>query len=113
MFQTKDIDTHFSIGESIILCLEGTSSAEKRDSWHVKEEEYNKPPIPEENLNLLNWLLDELISASSLPHPNTRQSVCVFLLSIIKKLSYLNNVKERLSSIQNVFMDLLSENNGK
>lgn len=88
------------------------SSAEKRDKWKIDLIEFNAPPIPEDNLTLLKWLLDELIKISRLPHPNIRQSVCVYLLSIVKRLSSEQRVRDQLSDIQNVFMELLSENNG-
>lgn len=112
-FQTKDVDLHFSLSDALILCLEGISSPEKCDAWKNMKSEFVRPPMPEENLNLLNWLMDELVTLTPQPHPNIRQAVCVIFLSVLKRLSYLPAVKDKLSSIQYVFMELLSENNGR
>jgi len=94
------------------LCVEGPASVVRRDAWRVAPEEYRKQDMAESNVRLLDWLVRELLKMASVPHPNTRQAVCAYLLSITKRLAHVEVLKELQSSVQSAFMDLLSENNG-
>lgn len=104
---------HFSIGETVILCLEGPSSLSRRDAWRITPAAYVKPEMSETSLKLLEKFIDDLLKLGVLPHPNTRQAVCAYLLSIVKRLTHVSALRDHQPKIQTMFMDYLSENNGK
>lgn len=61
----------------------------------------------------LNWLLDELLKLAKSTHPHSKQASCVWLLAVIKGSGDKEPIRQKLQQIQDVFMDLLCENNGK
>lgn len=44
VFQAKQIELQFTVGEAITSAAVGTSSVAARDAWTVTEEEYIPPP---------------------------------------------------------------------
>lgn len=107
---TKDSSMHLTIAESLVLCVQGPSAMEARDSWTILPTEYEQI-FSEESDNLLKLLLDQLLKLAYVPHPNSRQAICIWLLAILRRNSTRTYVLNRLSDIQNGFMDFLSENN--
>ncbi|XP_008560300.1 proteasome adapter and scaffold protein ECM29 [Microplitis demolitor] len=108
--ETKDVGIHFSIAEALVLCVQGPASKEARDIWTTPADEHNQN-YSQESDNFLVFLLDQLLKLASEPHPNSRQAICIWLLSILRHNDKRQHVIERLPSIQNAFSDFLSENN--
>ncbi|OXU22910.1 hypothetical protein TSAR_016170 [Trichomalopsis sarcophagae] len=107
--ETKDINIHLSVGEALVCCVQGPASPEARDAWKTLPSEHSVPYTKESN-DLLVFVLDKLLSIASKPHPNIRQAVCTWLLTILKHNSKRQGIIEKLSDIQSAFMDFLSEN---
>ncbi|XP_011494527.1 PREDICTED: proteasome-associated protein ECM29 homolog [Ceratosolen solmsi marchali] len=108
--ETKDISLHLSIGEALICCIQGPASTEARDAWKTLPSEHNVPYTKESN-DLLNFIVERLLSSASKPHPNSRQAICIWLLTILKYNSKRQYVLEKLPAIQQAFLDFLTENN--
>lgn len=112
--ETKDVEVHFTIGESLVMCVQSLWSPECRDMWSVLPNDY----IPENtmmespNEEHLEWILTELLIYVNQTHPNSRQASCIWLLALLKNCGEREPVKKQLQTIQNAFMNLLSENNG-
>ncbi|RVE49284.1 hypothetical protein evm_006078 [Chilo suppressalis] len=112
---SKEFEIHLQIGESLVLCMEGVNSNENRDLWTELPKEagakIKSPDALKENDNLLEWLLEELFKIGRHPHPHSRQATSIWLLALLKNCSDREPIKSKLQSIQDVFMDYLSENN--
>ncbi|KAI5643789.1 hypothetical protein NE865_04185 [Phthorimaea operculella] len=110
----KDFEIHLQIGESLVLCVEGVNSNENRDLWtELPKEGTDKVKdhdAVKENDELLEWLLNELISLSKNPHPHSRQATSIWLLALLKSCPERGPIKNKLQPLQDCFMDLLSEN---
>lgn len=113
--ETKDVEVHFTIGESLVTCIQSIWSPEARDSWQIPPNEFTPFDTKQEapSCDNLVWLLQELFKFAKLPHPNVRQATCIWLLALLKSCSDKEPIKTTLSQIQNAFMDFLGENNGK
>uniref|UniRef100_A0ABD2WFD9 TOG domain-containing protein n=1 Tax=Trichogramma kaykai TaxID=54128 RepID=A0ABD2WFD9_9HYME len=107
--QTKDINIHLSIGETLVCCVQGPASPENRDAWKTVPSDH-KVPYTEESDSLLTFVVDKLLSLANKTHPNSRQAVCTWLLTLLKHNSKRECMFNKLSSIQYAFMDFLSEN---
>ncbi|KAK0081163.1 hypothetical protein PV325_012689 [Microctonus aethiopoides] len=108
--ETKDSSMHFTIAASLVHCVQGPAALEARDVWTTLPDEYEQK-FTEENNNHLMTLIDQLLKLAYVPHPNSRQAICIWLLGIVRNNSKREQILNRLSDIQNVFMDFLSENN--
>lgn len=114
LHQTKDVEVHFTIGESLVMCVQSLWSPECRDAWSVLPSDY----VPENtmmdspNEENLEWLLTKLLEMVTQTHPNSRQASCIWLLALLKNCGERESVKNKLQVIQKAFMTLLSENNG-
>lgn len=113
--ETKDVEVHFTIGESLVMCIHSIWSPEARDPWQVPPSEFTPIDAMQEapSYDNLDWLLRELFKFAKLPHPNVRQATCIWLLALLKSCPDKEPVKKSLPQIQNAFMDFLGENNGK
>ncbi|KAF5283686.1 hypothetical protein FQR65_LT13757 [Abscondita terminalis] len=111
--ETKDIEVHFTIGESLVMCVQSIWSPEARDAWVTLPTEFtpSSTMLEEPSDENLDWLLDQLLRLASETHPNSRQASCIWLLALLKNCSNKEPVKARLSALQNAFFDLLGENN--
>ncbi|XP_033222326.1 proteasome adapter and scaffold protein ECM29 [Belonocnema kinseyi] len=107
---TKDVEIHLTLGESLVCCVQGKSSLEGRNAWKVLPSEH-QVPYSKESDELLVLVLNKLFQNVREPHPNLRQAVCISLLSLLKHNPDRPYIKENLAIIQNSFMDLLSESN--
>ncbi|XP_018049516.1 PREDICTED: proteasome-associated protein ECM29 homolog [Atta colombica] len=58
---------------------------------------------------LLVHVLNELFNIYKVPHPNSRQAVCVWLFALLKYNVQRECIKERLSTIHHAFIDFLSD----
>lgn len=96
------------------MCVQSIWSNEARDPWTILPSEYSptdtmmETPSDED----LDWLLEQLLKMVQLPHPNSRQASCIWLLALLKHCSGRDAIKNRLPVLQNAFKDLLGENSG-
>lgn len=111
--QTKDVEVHFSIGESLVMCVQGIWSPEGRDAWMVLPNDYTPEDTMMEKPNddNLEQLIDDLLRFATETHPNARQAASIWLLALLKSCPDREPIKSKLQQIQNRFMDLLAENN--
>ncbi|CAH2075093.1 unnamed protein product, partial [Iphiclides podalirius] len=111
---SKEFEIHLQIGESLVLCVEGVNSNENRDLWtelpREGEAKIRDREALQENDKLLQWLLEELFKIGKHPHPHSRQATSIWLLALLKNCPEREPIKKSLQTLQNVFMDYLSEN---
>ncbi|XP_004711095.2 proteasome adapter and scaffold protein ECM29 [Echinops telfairi] len=108
--EAKQIELQFTIGEAITGAAIGTSSVAARDAWLVTEEEYTPPTGAKVN-DVVPWVLDMILNKHIIsPNPHVRQAACIWLLSLVRKLSSHKEVKSHLKEIQSAFVSVLSEN---
>lgn len=91
--QAKQIELQFTIGEAITSAAIGTRSVAARDAWLVTEEEYT-PPAGAKMNDVVPWVLDVILNKHIIsPNPHVRQAACIWLLSLVRKLSTHTEVK--------------------
>nr|XP_054507573.1 proteasome adapter and scaffold protein ECM29 isoform X9 [Agelaius phoeniceus] len=107
--KAKQIELQFTVGEAITSAAVGTSSVAARDAWTVTEEEYIPPPDLKVN-DVVPWVLDLILNKYIIsPNPHVRQAACIWLLSLVKKLSTHKAIKSHLKDIQSAFVSILSD----
>ncbi|CAL7951979.1 unnamed protein product [Xylocopa violacea] len=106
--ETKDIEIHLIMGEALVCCVQGEASPEKRDAWTTLPSEHTIP-YSNTSTELLMHALNELLWMYKNPHPNLRQAVCVWLLTLLKYNIQRECVKEKFSSLHRAFVDFLSD----
>ncbi|KAF4804062.1 proteasome-associated protein ECM29 [Turdus rufiventris] len=105
----KQIELQFTVGEAITSAAIGTSSVAARDAWTVTEEEYVPPSDMKVN-DVVPWVLDLILNKHIIsPNPHVRQAACIWLLSLVKKLSTHKAIKSHLKDIQSAFVSILSD----
>ncbi|KAH0628380.1 hypothetical protein JD844_009459 [Phrynosoma platyrhinos] len=110
--EAKQIELQFTVGEAITSAAVGTSSVAARDAWMVAEEEYT-PPVDVKVNDVVPWVLDAILNKHIVsPNPHIRQASCIWLLSLVKKLSTHKEIKSHLKEIQTAFVSILSESDG-
>ncbi|EMP30775.1 Proteasome-associated protein ECM29 like protein [Chelonia mydas] len=108
--EAKQIELQFTVGEAITSAAIGTSSVAARDAWMVTEEEYTPPADVKVN-DVVPWVLDLVLNKHIVsPNPHVRQAACIWLLSLVKKLSTHKEIKSHLKEIQSAFVSVLSDN---
>ncbi|XP_072904697.1 proteasome adapter and scaffold protein ECM29 [Hemitrygon akajei] len=108
--EAKQIELQFTVGEAITNAAIGTNSLAARDLWMVTEREYIPPDTIKVN-DVVPWVLDEILKKYIVsPNPHIRQASCIWLLSLVKKLSQHKEIKSHLKEIQGAFISILSEN---
>uniref|UniRef100_A0A8D0E6M2 Ecm29 proteasome adaptor and scaffold n=1 Tax=Salvator merianae TaxID=96440 RepID=A0A8D0E6M2_SALMN len=107
--EAKQIELQFTVGEAITSAAVGTSSVAARDVWMVAEEEYTPPADVKVN-DVVPWVLDVILNKHiPSPNPHIRQASCIWLLSLVKKLSAHKEIKSHLKEIQTAFVSILSD----
>ncbi|XP_042307801.1 proteasome adapter and scaffold protein ECM29 isoform X4 [Sceloporus undulatus] len=107
--EAKQIELQFTVGEAITSAAVGTSSVAARDAWMVAEEEYT-PPVDVKVNDVVPWVLDAILNKHIVsPNPHIRQASCIWLLSLVKRLSTHKEIKSHLKEIQTAFVSILSE----
>ncbi|TRZ18499.1 hypothetical protein HGM15179_008603 [Zosterops borbonicus] len=107
--EAKQIELQFTVGEAITSAAVGTSSVAARDAWMVTEEEYIPPSDLKVN-DVVPWVLDLILNKHIIsPNPHVRQAACIWLLSLVKKLSTHKAIKSHLKDIQSAFVSILSD----
>ncbi|XP_072318992.1 proteasome adapter and scaffold protein ECM29 [Eucyclogobius newberryi] len=107
--EAKQVELQFIVGDAITSAAIGTTSGAARDPWTCTEEQYS-PPLHVKNNDLVPWVLNSVL-AKYIPsqNPHVRQAACMWLLSLVKKLSQHKEIKSHLKEIQNAFISVLSD----
>ncbi|KAM9329749.1 proteasome adapter and scaffold protein ECM29 [Gastrophryne carolinensis] len=108
--EAKQIELQFTIGEAITNAAVGTKSAAARDIWVVAEEDFTPSDNVKDN-DVVPWVLDQILNKHVVSvNPHVRQAACIWLLSLVKKLSEHVQIKTNLKEIQSAFISVLSDN---
>ncbi|XP_037554197.1 proteasome adapter and scaffold protein ECM29 [Nematolebias whitei] len=107
--EAKQVELQFTVGEAITNAAIGTSSGAARDPWTCTEDQYS-PPHDVKNKDVVPWVLSSILS-KYIPsqNPHVRQAACIWLLSLVKKLSQHKEITSHLKEIQNAFISILSD----
>ncbi|KAF0037480.1 hypothetical protein F2P81_010354 [Scophthalmus maximus] len=107
--EAKQVELQFTVGEAITSAAIGTSSGAARDPWTCTEDQYN-PPHNVKNNDVVPWVLNSIL-AKYIPsqNPHVRQAACIWLLSLVKKLSQHKEITSHLKEIQVAFISVLSD----
>lgn len=97
----------------MVLCCQSIWSPEARNAWTTLPSEYLPETSQTPTSHNLDWLLDELLKLAKSTHPNSKQASCIWLLAVIKGSGDKEPIRTKIQQIQDVFMELLCENNGK
>ncbi|KAG8455024.1 hypothetical protein GDO86_001298 [Hymenochirus boettgeri] len=107
--EAKQIELQFTVGEAITNAAIGTKSSASRDFWVITEEEYLPPDVKVNDV--VPWTLDLILNKHVVSvNPHVRQAACIWLLSMVKKLSEHQEIRSKLKEIQCAFISVLSEN---
>ncbi|XP_063770752.1 proteasome adapter and scaffold protein ECM29 isoform X2 [Pseudophryne corroboree] len=108
--EAKQIELQFTIGEAITNAAIGSQSTAARDVWIIAEEDY-QPPADVKVNDVVPWVLDQILNKHVVSvNPHVRQAACIWLLSVVKKLSKHQEIKSKLKEIQSAFISVLSDN---
>ncbi|XP_049900476.1 proteasome adapter and scaffold protein ECM29 [Epinephelus moara] len=107
--EAKQVELQFTVGEAITSAAIGTSSGAARDPWTCTEDQYS-PPHNVKNNDVVPWVLKSILSRY-IPsqNPHVRQAACIWLLSLVKKLSQHKEITSSLKEIQVAFISTLSD----
>ncbi|XP_062864223.1 proteasome adapter and scaffold protein ECM29 isoform X1 [Trichomycterus rosablanca] len=107
--EAKQVELQFTVGEAITSASVGTRSGAARDVWTCAEDQYC-PPEDVKNNDVVPWALSAILSKYvPSPNPHVRQAACIWLLSMVKKLSWHTEIRSRLKEIQTAFVCVLSD----
>lgn len=107
--EAKQVELQFTVGEAISSAAVGTSSGAARDPWTCTEEQYS-PPQNVKNNDVVSWVLNAILSKYVCSqNPHVRQAACIWLLSLVKKLSQHKEITCHLKEIQVAFIAILSD----
>uniref|UniRef100_A0A4W4F4J8 Ecm29 proteasome adaptor and scaffold n=1 Tax=Electrophorus electricus TaxID=8005 RepID=A0A4W4F4J8_ELEEL len=105
----RQVELQFTVGEAITSASVGTSSGAARDAWTCTEDQYC-PPKNVKNNDAVPWTLTAILSKYiGSPNPHVRQAACIWLLSLVKKLSQHKEIQSHLKEIQTAFISILSD----
>uniref|UniRef100_UPI0037E7D5EB proteasome adapter and scaffold protein ECM29 n=1 Tax=Semicossyphus pulcher TaxID=241346 RepID=UPI0037E7D5EB len=107
--EAKQVELQFTVGEAITSAAIGTSSGAARDPWTCTEDQYSSPHNVKIN-DVVPWVLKSIL-AKYIPsqNPHVRQAACIWLLSLVKKLSQHKEITSHLKEIQVAFISVLSD----
>ncbi|MGH0136940.1 UNVERIFIED_CONTAM: hypothetical protein FKN15_006873 [Acipenser sinensis] len=107
--KAKQLELQFTVGEAITSAAIGTSSVAARDVWTCTEEEYIPPAEVKVN-DVVPWVRNMILNKYIISqNPHVRQASCIWLLSLVKKLSQHKEIKSHLKEIQIAFISILSD----
>ncbi|KAI5087767.1 proteasome-associated protein ECM29-like isoform X1 [Silurus meridionalis] len=107
--EAKQVELQFTVGEAITSASVGTCSGAARDVWTCTEDQYC-PPQNLKNNDVLSWALSIILSKYIVSqNPHVRQAACIWLLSLVKKLSQHKEIRSHLKEIQTAFISVLSD----
>uniref|UniRef100_A0A3Q2NUZ8 Ecm29 proteasome adaptor and scaffold n=1 Tax=Fundulus heteroclitus TaxID=8078 RepID=A0A3Q2NUZ8_FUNHE len=107
--EAKQVELQFTVGEAITSAAIGSSSGAARDPWTCTEDQYSPPPNVKSN-DVVPWVLNSILSRY-IPsqNPHVRQAACIWLLSLVRKLSQHKEITSHLKDIQIAFISVLSD----
>ncbi|XP_060720500.1 proteasome adapter and scaffold protein ECM29 [Tachysurus vachellii] len=107
--EAKQVELQFTVGEAITSASVGTCSGAARDVWTCTEDQYCPPENVQSN-DVLSWALSAILSKYIVSqNPHVRQAACIWLLSLVKKLSQHKEIRSHLKEIQTAFISILSD----
>nr|XP_055061565.1 proteasome adapter and scaffold protein ECM29 [Misgurnus anguillicaudatus] len=107
--EAKQVELQFTVGEALTNAALGSCSGAARDAWTCTEDQYC-PPDNGKNNDVVPWLLNSVLSKYiNSPNPHVRQAACIWLLSLVKKLSHHKEIQSHLKEIQAAFISVLSD----
>ncbi|XP_023685449.2 proteasome adapter and scaffold protein ECM29 [Paramormyrops kingsleyae] len=107
--EAKQVELQFTVAEAITSAAVGTSSGASRDVWMCSEEEYTPPDDGRSN-DVVPWVMNTILAKHIVSqNRHVRQAACIWLLSLVKKLSHHKEIKSHLKEIQNAFISVLSD----
>ncbi|XP_059409867.1 proteasome adapter and scaffold protein ECM29-like isoform X1 [Carassius carassius] len=107
--EAKQVELQFTVGEALTNAAIGSCSGAARDVWTCTEEQYC-PPDNVKNNDIVPWVLSSVLSKYiPSPNPHVRQAACIWLLSLVKKLSHHKEIQSHLKEIQTAFISVLSD----
>uniref|UniRef100_A0A8C1PK23 Ecm29 proteasome adaptor and scaffold n=1 Tax=Cyprinus carpio TaxID=7962 RepID=A0A8C1PK23_CYPCA len=107
--EAKQVELQFTVGEALTNAAIGSCSGAARDVWTCTEDQYC-PPDNVKNNDIVPWVLSSVLSKYiPSPNPHVRQAACIWLLSLVKKLSHHKEIQSHLKEIQTAFISVLSD----
>uniref|UniRef100_A0A8C1YNA4 Ecm29 proteasome adaptor and scaffold n=1 Tax=Cyprinus carpio TaxID=7962 RepID=A0A8C1YNA4_CYPCA len=107
--EAKQVELQFTVGEALTNAAIGSCSGAARDVWTCTEDQYC-PPDNVKNNDIVPWVLNSVLSKYILsPNPHVRQAACIWLLSLVKRLSHHKEIQSHLKEIQTAFISVLSD----
>ncbi|KAG1956648.1 proteasome adapter and scaffold protein ECM29 [Pimephales promelas] len=107
--EAKQVELQFTVGEALTNAAVGSCSGAARDVWTCTEDQYC-PPENIKNNDIVPWVLNSILSKYiPSPNPHVRQAACIWLLSLVKKLSHHKEIQSHLKEIQTAFISILSD----
>ncbi|XP_067297916.1 proteasome adapter and scaffold protein ECM29 [Pseudorasbora parva] len=107
--EAKQVELQFTVGEALTNAAVGSCSGAARDVWTCTEDQYC-PPDNMTNNDIVPWVLNSVLSKYiPSPNPHVRQAACIWLLSLVKKLSHHKEIQSHLKEIQTAFISILSD----
>ncbi|RXN25525.1 proteasome-associated ECM29-like protein [Labeo rohita] len=107
--EAKQVELQFTVGEALTNAAIGSCSGAARDVWTCTEDQYC-PPENVKNNDIVPWVLSSVLSKYiPSPNPHVRQAACIWLLSLVKKLSHHKEIQSHLKEIQTAFISILSD----
>uniref|UniRef100_A0A672KFT5 Proteasome-associated protein ECM29 homolog n=1 Tax=Sinocyclocheilus grahami TaxID=75366 RepID=A0A672KFT5_SINGR len=107
--EAKQVELQFTVGEALTNAAIGSCSGAARDVWTCTEDQYC-PPDNVKNNDIVPWVLSSVLSKYiPSPNPHVRQAACIWLLSLVKKLSHHKEIQSHLKEIQTAFISILSD----
>ncbi|KAM9449576.1 proteasome adapter and scaffold protein ECM29 [Clarias gariepinus] len=107
--EAKQVELQFTVGEAITSASIGTGSGAARDVWTCTEDQYCPPENIKSN-DVVSWALSAILSKYIVSqNPHVRQAACIWLLSLVKKLSQHKEIRSHLKEIQTAFISILSD----
>uniref|UniRef100_A0AAR2L3Y5 Ecm29 proteasome adaptor and scaffold n=1 Tax=Pygocentrus nattereri TaxID=42514 RepID=A0AAR2L3Y5_PYGNA len=100
--KAKQVELQFTVGEAITGASIGTCSGAARDVWTCTEDQYC-PPQNVKNNDVVPWVLSSILSKYIVSqNPHVRQAACIWLLSLVKKLSEHKEIRILMNAFYSV-----------
>ncbi|KAA0722414.1 Proteasome-associated protein ECM29 -like protein [Triplophysa tibetana] len=107
--EAKQVELQFTVGEALTNAATGSCSGAARDVWTCTEDQYCPPDNAKDN-DIVPWVLNSVLSKYiPSPNPHVRQAACIWVLSLVKKLSHHKEIQSHLKEIQAAFISILSD----
>jgi len=106
--EAKQVELHFTVGDSLVTAALGSASPSARDAWLVAEEDH--VTTAEDSNDVIKHLLDLLLKKQVVSaNPHIRQAACIWLLSLSRNCRKHTFIQTNFPRIQQAFMSLLAD----